>query len=669
MAAHDRLGQANSLGEIADRPIVVEEQGDQAQAVGMGDGTQAFADSCQVDAGEGIVDLWSLGRCGTGTSHASGRACRYAIGVDQEVHLATAARGAAGMRGRSRPGAMAFGAFLHRVRGQLDGQRTAFDQRLGHRGAPAFQDPARGRARDPHAGGGPLLVQAFIKTQAEVLPGIGAEMDFGQVGKGNAPRLEHLDAWAAGYAVLELQAGHGMVMIMRSELASGGSLERQAAILDAISEGVFTVDRAWRITSFNRAAERITGVARAKAMGRPCREVFRTSVCDGRCALRETIERSSPIHCRRIEIVDATGNRRPVSVSTNLLHDAAGTVIGGVETFRDLRHEDALRKAVRREVQVGDLVTSSPAMRRVVDLLPAVAAASTTVLISGESGTGKEVVARALHRLSPRRRRPFVAVNCGALPDQLLESELFGHVAGAFTDAKRDRPGRFALAEGGTLFLDEIGEISPAMQVRLLRVLQERTFEPLGGTRTVIADVRIIAASNRDLVAAVRAGVFREDLFYRIAVVPIHLPSLRERVEDIPLLAEVLLERLAAREDRPVPVLGDAARARLVAWHWPGNVRELANALERAWVLGQCGEIRPDHLPQADAAATPDRTGRPLADAGRSAEAAALLEALRTHGWNRLSTARALGIHKTTLFRKLRRLGLDPPRADDEEHR
>ncbi len=451
---------------------------------------------------------------------------------------------------------------------------------------------------------------------------------------------------------------------MSSEPASPGAAGHQAAILDAITEGVFTVDREWRITSFNRAAAAITGVARAEAIGQPCRAVFRASVCDGRCALRETLESGEAVHCRRIEIIGADGERRPVSVSTSLLRDGDGAVVGGVETFRDLRHEEALRKAARREVQVGDLVAMSAPMRRVLDVLPAIAASDATVLVSGESGTGKELVARALHRLSPRRRRPFIAVNCGALPDTLLESELFGHVAGAFTDARKDRPGRFALAEGGTLFLDEIGEISPAMQVRLLRVLQERTYEPLGGSQTISADVRIVAASNRELAQEVRAGRFREDLFYRIAVVPVHLPPLRERGADIPLLAEHLLARLAARTDQPVPELGAEALARLAAWSWPGNVRELANALERAWVLGR-GAILPEHLP-ANAAAPvavtlPGAGG--LAAAGRAAEAAALMEALRRQGWNRLATARALGIHKTTLFRKLRLLGLAPPRA------
>jgi PAS domain S-box-containing protein len=563
---------------------------------------------------------------------------------------------------------MAGAAFLDRVGWNVDDQRTALDQDPGHGLASPFEDAADGRARNAHALGGILLIESFVIAEAQGFPGIGAEMDLDQFMHGDAAWLEHQGARVSGDPALALRTSHARVMSMCAEPASAESPCHQATILDAITEGVFTVDAQWRITSFNRAAETITGISRSEAIGQPCRAVFRASVCDGHCALRETMERGEAIHCRRIEIVDADGNRRPVSVSTNLLHGPDGQVVGGVETFRDLRQEEALRKAIRKDAQIGDLVAVSSAMRRVLDVLPAIAGSSTTVLVSGESGTGKELVARALHRLSPRKRKPFIAVNCGALPDQLLESELFGHVAGAFTDAKRDKPGRFALAEGGTLFLDEIGEISPAMQVHLLRVLQERTYEPLGGTRTLTADVRIIAASNRDLAHEVRAGRFREDLFYRIAVVPVHLPPLRERVEDIPLLAEHLLERLAAREDKPIPTLSDAARAQLVSWHWPGNVRELANALERAWVLCQCGIIQAEHLPHPAQGTTPDRIGKPLANAGRSAEAATLMEALRQHGWNRLATAQALGVHKTTLFRKLRQLGLNPPRAEDEVH-
>jgi PAS domain-containing protein len=288
-------------------------------------------------------------------------------------------------------------------------------------------------------------------------------------------------------------------------------------ILESISDGVFTVDRHWRITSFNRAAEEITGIPRTEAVGRRCSEVFRASMCEADCALRRTLETGEPVI-----------NRRPSSSTRTAAHPdqrvhgpAARGGRAGARRGGDLPRPEpggGAAPGAGRRFQMGDLVSRSPAMRRIFDILPQVAASDSTVLIQGETGTGKELLARALHDLSPRRKRPFVAVSCGALPDTLLESELFGYKAGAFTGANRDKPGRFALAEGGTLFLDEIGDMSPALQVRLLRVLQERTYEPLGGTKPLRADVRVVAATHRDLAALVRRGVFRQDLYYRINV-------------------------------------------------------------------------------------------------------------------------------------------------------
>ena len=330
---------------------------------------------------------------------------------------------------------------------------------------------------------------------------------------------------------------------------SGVSTE---SILESISDGVFTVDLGWRITSFNRAAEEITGVPRAEAVGRLCSEVFRASICESDCALRRTIETGEPVVQRAVFIVDAEGRRIPVSVSTALLRDADGNVAGGAETFRDLTLIEDLRKEISHGFEVGDLRSRSAAMRPVLEALPRIAESDSTVLIEGETGTGKEVVARAIHDLGRRRSRPFVAVNCGALPDTLLESELFGYVAGAFTGASRDKPGRFALAEGGTLFLDEIGEVSPALQVRLLRFLQERTYEPLGGTRTLSADVRLIAATNRGRAALVEEGSVRRDLFYRVHVVKLEIPPLRRRREDIPLLVERFVAAFNAAQGKRV---------------------------------------------------------------------------------------------------------------------
>ncbi len=437
------------------------------------------------------------------------------------------------------------------------------------------------------------------------------------------------------------------------------------AILESISDGVFTVDLKWRISSFNRAAEEITGIPRKEAMGRLCSEVFRSSMCEAGCALRETLKTGKPIIGKSGYVIDADGNRIPISVSTAVLRDMEGHVIGGAETFRDLSEVEALRRELEGRVRVGDLVSHSPVMQKVFDVLPAIAASPSTVLILGETGTGKELVARTIHSLSPRNRGPFIAVNCAALPDTLLESELFGYRAGAFTGATKNKPGRFALAKGGTLFLDEIGEVSPALQVRLLRVLQDRSYEPLGTTRSETADARIVVATNRDLAKQVRLGVFREDLYYRINVVRVELPPLRRRKEDIPLLVEQFINRFDRIQDRSIQGIAAEALSLLMAHDWPGNVRELENVIERAFILCREELIGIEHLPESltihhgpKASGTDIRTARDLL------EGQTILKALQKNSYNRLAAARELGIHKSTLFRKMKRLGLSLPAGD-----
>jgi len=443
-----------------------------------------------------------------------------------------------------------------------------------------------------------------------------------------------------------------------------------AAILESISDGVFTVDGAWRVTSFNRAAERITGVPRKEALGRPCAEVFRSSLCGAACALQKTLKTGRPVIGKSAYIVNAEGERIPISISTAVLRDANGKVIGGAEVFRDLSELDALRQELAGRFRAGELVSRSPLMQRLFEVLPAIAASPSTVLIQGETGTGKELVARTLHDLSPRKDAPFVAVNCGALPDTLLESELFGYKAGAFTGASKDKPGRFALAKGGTLFLDEIGEVSSALQVRLLRVLQERVYEPLGATRSEKADVRVIAATNRDLLECCRAGTFREDLYYRINVVRLELPPLRRRKEDIPLLAEQFIARFNRLQNKSVSGIAPEALSLLMAYDWPGNVRELENAIERAFILCGDGRIELSHLPEtltgADRSA-PVRAG--LREAREVLDAQTIRDALARCGGSRQATARELGVHTATLFRKMRRLGIEAPRTDGRSRR
>jgi PAS domain S-box-containing protein len=453
--------------------------------------------------------------------------------------------------------------------------------------------------------------------------------------------------------------------MMRKSRPVGVAPKATEAILESISDGVFTVDHEWRITSFNRAAEEITGVPRQEAVGRRCSEVFRASMCEADCALRRTLGNGKPVVNQAGFIVDSEGRRIPISVSTALLRDDRGKVVGGVETFRDLSVVEELRKEIEGRFELGDMVSRSPAMRRLFDVLPQVAASGSTVLIQGETGTGKELLARAIHSHSPRREKPFVAVNCGALPDTLLESELFGYKAGAFTGADKDKPGRFALAEGGTIFLDEIGDVSPALQVRLLRFLEERTYEPLGGTKFVQADIRVVAATHRDLAALVKAGTFRQDLFYRINVVRLDLPPLRDRKADIPLLVERFVGRLNRVRGRSVPGVSRDTLAILMAHNYPGNIRELENVIEHAFVLCGEGPIEPSHLPDFLVARAPPKARRSdLRGSVRAAEAQSILDALKRNHFNRLAAARELGMHKTTLFRKIKALGLDLPKTD-----
>jgi transcriptional regulator with PAS, ATPase and Fis domain len=375
--------------------------------------------------------------------------------------------------------------------------------------------------------------------------------------------------------------------------------------------------------------------------------------------LKRTILTRKPVVNQAVFIVRSNGKRVPISISTAVLRNDLGKIVGGVETFRDLSLVEALRKEVAKSFTFEDIISGNQEMRNIFAILPDVAVSESTILIRGESGTGKELMANAIHNLSPRRKRSLVVVNCGAIPDSLLESELFGYKAGAFTDAKRDKPGKFAQADGGTLFLDEIGDVSPALQVRLLRVLQDRTFQPLGGTETVKADVRILAATNRDLKAMVDHGKFREDLFYRIQVFMISLPPLRDRKEDIPLLAQHFVDRLNRLKGKDIAGLSREALAAFMNHDWPGNIRELQNAVEHAFILCRGGLIEPKHLPSPLRDSGISREGFPTGLTLAEIEARVIQEALARNNGKKIETARELGIDKTTLWRKLKRLGLD----------
>ncbi|MDD9301689.1 MAG: sigma 54-interacting transcriptional regulator [Desulfobacter sp.] len=441
-------------------------------------------------------------------------------------------------------------------------------------------------------------------------------------------------------------------------------------IIDSISDGVFTVDHEWRIMTFNKAAESITGIPRQKAIGRPCHQIFRSNMCKDNCALKKTMKEGRPFSITSAYIISADQKKIPISLSTSLLKDSQGRVKGGVEIFRDYSQIEELRKHIYEDYKMGDIIANSAAMIKIFQLLPQIAQSDSTVLISGETGTGKGLLARAIHNLSARKKGPYWALNCGALPDTLLESELFGYKAGAFTHAVKDKPGFFALADQGSILLDEIGDTSPAFQVRLLKVIETKEFQPLGGIKKEKSDVRIIAATNKDLSTLVMDEKFRQDLFYRINVVDIHLPPLRQRMEDLPLLTDHFIHKLNRIRGKRVRGISQDALAILMTHEFPGNVRELENIIEHAFVLCDQGNILPDHLPAhlvrhsrkaLDHLASKD----PL----KAAEVEVILAVLQKNHYDRQAAARDLGIHKTTLFRKIEKLGIVLPKIDGRHRR
>ena len=438
-------------------------------------------------------------------------------------------------------------------------------------------------------------------------------------------------------------------------------------ILNSVADGVFTVDQNWKITSFNKAAEQITGWPAEKAIGQSCSEIFHSSICGRNCAIAESLYSGKTVTNRSTTITTTNGEKIPLSISAAPLTDHNGNIIGGVQTFRDLSALTSLRKQLSKKYRFDEIVSKSKAMQRLFAIMPEVACSPSTVLVYGESGTGKELIARALYNISDRKEGPFVALNCGAIPETLLESELFGYKAGAFTDARKDKPGRLAAAEGGTLFLDEIGDIPKSIQVKLLRVLQEKVYEPLGSNTPVPTDVRIITATNKDLKMLVLEGRFREDLYYRLNVVRIHLPPLRERKEDIPLLINQFIKEFSAQLGKDIAGISNSALNILMRYNFPGNIRELKNIIEYAFILCDGGFIIPDHLPDPfDQGTEPDTKEQEPRDHGRSQtleeiEKQAIFIALEKNNWKKVTTCKELGISKDTLRRKLRKYKLEKP--------
>ena len=450
-----------------------------------------------------------------------------------------------------------------------------------------------------------------------------------------------------------------------------------SAILYSLSEAVITVDRDHSISSFNRAAERLFGIPAGEALGKDCRRILRASFGPAQhdCPMGDLTEGGKPRSDVDGTLVRADGRIVPVSASWAFFEGDAGERLGFVISFRSFEEIERLAEERKGKFPLRDIVGKTPRIRRIFDMIDVVKDTDSTVLVTGESGTGKGLFARAIHDLSPRREKPFVKVHCAALTETLLESELFGHVKGAFTGAIADKVGRFEAADEGTIFLDEIGEISPALQVKLLRVLQDREFERVGSSKTQRADVRVIAATNKDLKEAMAAGQFRGDLFYRLNVIPISVPPLRERREDIPLLVDHVLKRLKRRGMERVKAVSPEAMRCLMEYPWPGNIRELENVLERGMVCARgrvlSVEDLPDELrercrPRRESSSTMPSDGggaeAPGIDAAGGArkegEQGDLLRTLEMHRWNRKDAAAALGIDRTTLWRRMKRLGL-----------
>ncbi len=433
-------------------------------------------------------------------------------------------------------------------------------------------------------------------------------------------------------------------------------------ILDNLDIGVFTVTRSGLITFFNTAAEKISGFGREEVIGKPCALLLGEGRTGGASLLKQAVEDGMARSNKKGILATKDRKILPIRANYVALRNEKGRVVGGLATLQDLSLIDQLHRAITDRYTFADMIGKDPSIQKVFEIVPVIAESDATVLIEGPTGTGKDLLAKVIHNASKRAKKPLVKVNCAALPDNLLESEMFGYVKGAFTGADKDKPGRFQEADGGTIFLDEIGDVPLSLQAKLLRVLEEKEFYPLGSRKTTRVDVRIIAATNQGLGKMVEAKRFREDLFYRLNVIRLELPSLRERRADVPLLIDHILRRLSSAKETKASKISEEAMEILLNYDYPGNVRELENILEHALILCQDDVIEPRHLPlflrKGISITKPDgeiRTG----EAPRS-ERETILEALKRHHWRRGEVAQELQMDRTTLWRKMKRYRLQP---------
>lgn len=434
-------------------------------------------------------------------------------------------------------------------------------------------------------------------------------------------------------------------------------------ILNCISDGVLTIDLKGNIEYVNKAMQDLLGYPEEILIGSRCEKFIQSNICASEdCILRRSLAKKEKISNYESFVVNKEGRRVPVNINTDILYDDDGNMIGIVEVFRDIAQLKELKERLTDIFQFENIITRDRRMKEILSILPSVAQSKSTVLIQGESGTGKELIAKAIHNNSMRKDKSFVAVNCAAIPDTLIESELFGHVKGAFTGAHQDRIGRFELADNGTIFLDEIGDMSFPTQAKLLRVIQEEKFERVGGSKTISIDVRIIAATNKNLLKEVKDGNFREDLYYRISVFPVTLPPLRDRREDISILVTHYIDKFNKDMKKTINNVSPQAMKVLLNYYYPGNIRELRNIIEHAFVCSRGNTILPEHLPGELVDETRKLDILPDGASLNNVEKEWILKVLEKSGWRYQEAARELGISRTTLWRKVKTYGLDQKR-------
>ncbi len=435
-------------------------------------------------------------------------------------------------------------------------------------------------------------------------------------------------------------------------------------ILNCITEGVIAIGLDQRIRYVNKAAVGLLGYDRKDIIGQSCEKLLKSNICHSdECILKRTLRTKEAVSNYEMVIKNREDKSIPVSINTALQTDADGNVIAIIEVFRDISQVKALEEELERRDYFENIIGKNEMMQEIYSLLPSIAQTKSTVLIEGESGTGKELIARAIHANSPRKDGPFVKINCAALAEGILESELFGHVKGAFTGAYYDKLGRFELADKGTIFLDEIGDVSPTLQVKLLRVLQEEEFERVGGTKSIKVDVRIIAATNRDLYKAVKEGHFREDLYYRLRVIPIQIPPIRERKDDIPLLINHFINKFNHEMKKNINNISPKAMEVLLGYDYPGNVRELENIIEHAFVCCHSNTILAEHLPK-DIFKKDITTAEGLAIGKgtlQELEKELIVKMLSQLNWSYKEASQRLGISRTTLWRKIKEYRIKKP--------